>query len=117
MKKFHFKSEVGITPKILNIYYRPINYVISKDYNKDRVPCQLFFTSQIPIKSLSVMVSCHQPNILSYSNLGLLKHSWMNFKHFAKSEKFVSKIACVFIWGRVQTFCWASQMDSQLQSN
>lgn len=108
VKKFHFKIEVGITPTILNVYFRPINYVISKDYNKDRVPCHLFFTSQTPIKPLSVMVSCHQPNILSCSNLGLLKHSWMNFKYFIKPEKVVSKIACAFIWSRVQTFCWAS---------
>jgi len=33
MKKFHFKMEVGATPKILNIHHRPINYVIFKDYN------------------------------------------------------------------------------------
>lgn len=33
MKKFYFKIEVGIILKILNIYYRLINYVIFEDYN------------------------------------------------------------------------------------
>lgn len=59
MKKFYFKIEVGITPKTLNIHYRPINYVISEDYNQDQVPCQLYFTSKEPTKFFSVMISCH----------------------------------------------------------